>query len=221
MNGTIVILNFHGLGAPGNELPRSEWDYWTSAALFKDILDLVHNRDDVQITFDDSNESDYTKALPLLAAQNVNASFFVVAERINQKGYLTRNQLVSLSEAGMTIGTHGMCHRPWSGLNAQRLYEELVEARSRLEQILQKPVSEAACPFGSYNRRVLTALRREGYKRVYTSDGGRTRQKFWLQSRNTVVQKHKLPEIEQIITHQPQGLSTLWRCAKLTAKRLR
>ena len=47
-------------------------------------------------------------------------------------------------------------------------------------------VIEAACPFGSYDRRVLGELRRAGYRKVYTSDRGPAGRGDWLQPRNTV-----------------------------------
>ena len=47
-------------------------------------------------------------------------------------------------------------------------------------------MTEAACPFGSYDRRVLESLRGSGYRRVYTSDRGTTDAEDYLQARNTV-----------------------------------
>lgn len=221
MSRQIFILNFHGLGTPRQGLSPGERDCWISLKFFGEILDLIRNRKDVQITFDDSNETDHSLALPLLRAGNVVARFFVVAGRIGQGGYLTEHQLVSLAEAGMGFGSHGMYHRPWAGLDAPNLKEELVEAKSRLEQVLQTPVNEAACPFGSYNRRVLGMLRRTGYGRVYTSDRGPARSDAWIQPRNTIMQKHNLSDISRMLAPQPPGLPQLWRRLKLLIKRVR
>ena len=55
----------------------------------------------------------------------------------------------------MGIGCHGMRHRPWRGLDEAALHEELVEAKAVLERIIERPVCDAACPFGTYDRRVL------------------------------------------------------------------
>ena len=51
-----------------------------------------------------------------------------------------------------------------------------------------RPVTEAACPFGSYDRCVLRSLRRHGYQRAYTSDPGTTRLHDWIQ-----VAQHRSP----------------------------
>ena len=86
----------------------------------------------------------------------------------------------------MGIGCHGMRHRPWRGLGETALHEEHVEAKAMLEQVVERPVTEAACPFGSYDRRVLRSLRGSGYRRVYTSDRGTTGPEDFLQARNTI-----------------------------------
>ena len=79
-----------------------------------------------------------------------------------------------------------MLHRRWASLDERRLREELVDAKRVLEEIVGAPVTDAACPFGSYNRRVLRRLRKCGYRHVYTSDRGMTGRADWLQARNTV-----------------------------------
>ena len=62
----------------------------------------------------------------------------------------------------MVIGCHGMRHRRWAGLDEPSLREELVDARAIIEEISGQPVVEAACPFGSYDRRVAHDAARRG-----------------------------------------------------------
>ena len=56
-----------------------------------------------------------------------------------------------------------MLHRPWRELGDSALHEELVDAKRILEDVVGRPVTEAACPFGSYDRRV---LRRAAQRRL-------------------------------------------------------
>ena len=87
----------------------------------------------------------------------------------------------------MTIGCHGMRHRAWRGLDDAALREELVDAKADARGASSaRPVTQAACPFGSYDRRVLRALRGAGYRHVYTSDRGTAAPGDWLQARNSV-----------------------------------
>lgn len=182
----MYILNFHGLGDPPGSISEAERDCWLSPAFFSELLDTFAEGQRVAITFDDGNLSDYTRALPALVARRTIGTFFVVAGRVDQPGYLSRTQILEMLAAGMRVGSHGMHHRPWSLLDAGDLDEELVGARHFLEDIIGRAVQLAACPFGSYNRRVLKALKRCAYAKVYTSDGGPCDPKDWLQNRITV-----------------------------------
>jgi peptidoglycan/xylan/chitin deacetylase (PgdA/CDA1 family) len=221
MSEAIFILNFHGLGPRPPGLPTGEEECWLDQSFFEAILDFVQARKNVQITLDDSNESDFTLALPALKARNMRAKFFVVAQRLGQNGYLSTSHLQALAGEGMKIGTHGMCHRRWTGLNAANLHEELAEAKDRLEQIVGIPIQEAACPFGSYDRRVLGGLRNLGYKRIYTSDEGPAFEDLLIQPRNTVRRIDDLASIQRIINGTPSGLKKLLRGLKLKLKQWR
>ncbi len=117
----------------------------------------------------------------------------------------------------MRIGSHGMRHRAWRGLDDAALGEELVAAKQELERVLGAPVTEAACPFGSYDRRVLAALRRAGYRHVFTSDRGAARRGEWLQARNTIHAGDDGETVRGVLARR----DSLGRRAKLTAKRWR
>ena len=217
----MVILNFHGLGEPASTQSRSDGLYWTDPRFFAAILETVRDRRDVLVTFDDSYESDYSIALPLLKASKMTARFFVVASRMGQSGYLSGKQIQALCAEGMTIGSHGMHHRKWTALSDHELEEEVVEARDRIEQMTGRRVLEAACPFGGYNRRVLRRLRASGFQRVYTSDGGPASAEFWIQPRNTIVRDDDLERVLSIVTEVPSGPRAAWRRLKLRLKRWR
>jgi peptidoglycan/xylan/chitin deacetylase (PgdA/CDA1 family) len=214
-------LNFHGLGDAGRTLPPGEEDYWTDPRLFSDILDTVRGRNDVQITFDDSNESDYTAALPLLKSRKMRARFFVLSERIGQTGFLSRGQIRTLCSEGMAVGNHGMSHRNWMGLGITELRRELVEARDMIEQITGVPVTEAACPFGGYNRRTLRMLNESGYQRVFTSDRGVAQVGAWLQPRITVRRCDDLRQVAGMCSLGYWKTAGIWRDLKLLIKRWR
>jgi peptidoglycan/xylan/chitin deacetylase (PgdA/CDA1 family) len=216
-----IILNFHGIGSPSRPLDPGEADAWLSPSLFESVLDAAMQRDDVRITFDDGNTSDLELALPALQRRGLRATFFVVAGRMGMPGFLSQDDVLALEAAGMTIGSHGMLHRPWRGLDYAGLEAELHDARRMLEDIVQRPVTQAACPFGSYDRRVLRALRSNGYDAVYTSDRGLSRPGDWLQARNTVGAGDDAAVLERILEAQRSPSRVLYGRAKLLAKRWR
>jgi peptidoglycan/xylan/chitin deacetylase (PgdA/CDA1 family) len=215
-----INLTFHGIGEPGRALEPGEAAVWVSRARFLSVLDSVAGRTDVRITFDDGNASDVAYALPALRARGLRATFFLVAGRLDTPGFVDRAGVRALTDAGMTIGSHGMRHRPWRELGDDELHEELVGAKQLLEEVAERPIDEAGCPFGSYDRRVLRSLRRAGYARVYTSDRGTARPGAWVQARNSVGPGDDGGLIERIASGHGRPHQAL-RQAKLVAKRWR
>src|SRR3954452_17033988 len=89
-------------------------------------------RDDVRITFDDGNISDYVHGLPALMERGLNATFFVVGGRIGAPGFLHAEAVRALLDAGMQIGSHGMEHRRWRGPSERELRSELEHSKAAL-----------------------------------------------------------------------------------------
>lgn len=180
-------VNFHGVGEPPLELERGEALVWLPRQRFLETLDALHGRDDVRLSFDDSNRSDVDVALPALLERRMTATFFVLAGRLDDPHHLGVEDLRRLVESGMRIGSHGLYHRDWRRCGDDELDDELLASRRILEAVLGRRVTQAAIPFGSYDRRVVNRARRAaGYERLYTSDGGPARDGSWLQPRMTV-----------------------------------
>jgi peptidoglycan/xylan/chitin deacetylase (PgdA/CDA1 family) len=216
-----INLTFHGIGAPERRLDPGEPDVWLGTDEFRSVLDAVAGRRDVRITFDDGNSSDVKHALPELRRRGLRATFFVVAGRLGTPGFLDEHDVRALAEAGMAIGCHGMRHRTWRRLDDRALHEELLDARRMLEEIVQRPVREAACPFGHYDRRVLRSLGRCGYRRVFTSDRGTARSDAWLQARNTVRPVDGPRLVEDVLARERSPVGAMRRRTKLAVKRWR
>jgi peptidoglycan/xylan/chitin deacetylase (PgdA/CDA1 family) len=219
MSGSLVILNFHGIGIPTRPLTPGEQQVWIHESLFNSVLDRVCRLPSFELTFDDANESDFTVALPALQARGLKARFFVLAGRIGQPGFLSASQLEGLCAAGMTIGTHGMHHRPWAKLDRGELHEELIVARDRLRKMTGSTVDEASCPFGSYNRRVLRSLRGAGYRTVYTSDGVPACSGDWLLPRRSICHGDNAEILLADLSRPLSGPRRIWRQSKLLLKR--
>ncbi len=216
----IVILTFHGIGEPSRRLYPGENRVWLSERAFLSILDVVRDRPDVRITFDDGNASDAVVAMPALIERELVAEFYIVAGRLGAPGYLSAEQLHILSRTGMKIGSHGMMHRPWPDLTDRALDEEIVEARHVLDKVIGVRIDQAACPFGAYDRRVLRHLRRAGYARVYSSDGGHAQPQAWFQARNTVRSTDAASTIERMLVQRQRLARRVFHGAKTLMKRL-
>ncbi|MDX6337464.1 MAG: hypothetical protein QOG05_4804 [Streptosporangiaceae bacterium] len=207
----IVGICFHGIGPPPAGLEPEAHDYFVSADLFLGVLDEAARQPAVRLSFDDGYASDVEVALPAVADRGLTATFFPLAGMLGRPGYLDAGGVRALSAAGMGVGTHGMSHRSWRGLDAGSEHEELAVARSLIGAAAGAPVSAAACPFGSYDRRVLGALRRHGYTQVFTSDRRRARAGAWLQPRYSVRRGDTLETVRETIL-APPPLAERFRC---------
>jgi peptidoglycan/xylan/chitin deacetylase (PgdA/CDA1 family) len=182
------VLNvcFHGIGEPQRELEPGEDVYWITESKYQAILDELATWPDVRISFDDGNASDAEIGLPGLVERGLKAQFFLLAGRLGTSGSIDCEGVQELRRHGMTVGSHGMRHRSWRGLTRPEREEEFVTARDQLAEAAGAPVTMAACPLGQYDRRVLGALRAQGYTTVFTSDRRPARDDSWLQPRYSV-----------------------------------
>lgn len=217
-----LTLCFHGVGTPRRVLEPGEDLYWITEDTFLRVLDEVASWPvPVTLTFDDGNRSDLDLALPALLERGLHARFYVLSGRFDDPGALAPQDVRTLHDAGMTIGTHGMAHTSWRHLSPQRRQEEFVTARTRIEDAVGLPVTEAACPLGRYDRSVLAALRAAGYTRVYTSDRRPGRGGRWLQPRYSLRSVDDVAAVRSAVLDGPSAVQR----AKLEAiglvKRLR
>ena len=123
-----------------------------------------------EITFDDGHISNYDIALPILAARNITATFFItVGWTATRPGYMDWNQLRALHAAGQRIGAHGWSHTLLTHCDNNALTTELNTARLTLEDKLGTAITTLSLPGGRFDNRVLAACRAAGYDRIFTS----------------------------------------------------
>lgn len=123
----------------------------------------------VVITFDDGCETDLTVAAPVLAEAGFRATFYVVVGAIGHPGRLSLRQLRELDRRGGEIGCHSMTHPHLTELDEDQMRLEIQGAKTRLEDMLAKPVDHFSCPGGRWNRKVARIAREAGYLSVTTS----------------------------------------------------
>ena len=222
MPESVINVCFHGIGTPGRELEAGEAPYWITVDTFRRVLDdLASWPAPVRVSFDDGNASDVEIGLPGLLARGLTAEFFVLAGRLGAPGSLDEPGVKELVAAGMPVGTHGMNHIPWRGLDAATTRAELVDARARIAAVTGTPVDAAACPLGRYDRSLLGDLRRLGYRRVYTSDRRAADPNAWLQPRFSIraedtaasfrAQATAVPPLARRAKDAAKGLIKRWR----------
>jgi len=184
----IVFLMYHELELPGRPLIQSEPGYvryilqesyfraqigWLKQHGWKgiDVSAALQYRTEktVAITFDDGCETDLIAAAPILKEAAFLATFYVTAGFIGKQGYMSPSQLRELRSSGFEIGCHSMTHPYLNDLAPESLRYEIVEARSKLEDILGTAVAHFSCPGGRYDDRTLALAKQAGYHSVANS----------------------------------------------------
>lgn len=193
----IIYLMYHELETPGRSLCRMEEGYTryviTQAGFRAHLSHLKangfrgvsvtealnlngHKQREVAITFDDGCETDLLIAAPLLKETGFNATFYMVAGFMGERGYMSERQLRELSESGFEIGSHSVTHSYLTDLDSDRMRFEIAESKDRLEQVTGKRVEHFSCPGGRWNRRVARIAEEAGYRSVVTSRAGINKQ---------------------------------------------
>ena len=93
----------------------------------------------VILTFDDGYTDAYKKALPILLDHKMTATFFVVGDFVGRKGYMTRDQITKLREAGMEIGGHTMSHVNLANQTRENAYTQISNSLVDTEYVFSYP----------------------------------------------------------------------------------
>jgi peptidoglycan/xylan/chitin deacetylase (PgdA/CDA1 family) len=111
----------------------------------------------VSITFDDGLASQFTYAFPLLQAQGLRATFFIVTNYIGYLSYIDEWDLGEYTADGQEIGSHTESHHDLTKLKTNQLYTELSQSQLMLHDLTGQEVAALAYPFGSYDSTVIAA----------------------------------------------------------------
>lgn len=117
----------------------------------------------VAITFDDGFSGNYRHACPILHRLGLNATFFVVTNRIGDAHMLSWENLRNMRALGMAIESHTQNHPLLSTLTEARTREELAGSKAAIEDKLGSPVRFLSLPNGDSNPYYATQAGELGY----------------------------------------------------------
>ena len=135
----------------------------------------------VAVTFDDGFRDNLGVAAPILRSLDIPFTVLVTAAFIRQAEqgdalFLTGAELRDLAGLpGVTVGAHGMSHRPLTRLEQAMLHRELAEAKQRLEDVTGKAVAMLSYPHGAVNALVRRTAVACGFRLAATSFHGLNR----------------------------------------------
>lgn len=135
------------------------------------------DKNSMVITIDDGFAECHSVIAPILLEEKIPATFFLIANCIdnknmmwlnekqylktsvsgiepvselleNQKPYLTTQQIQELNNAGFSIGSHSETHPSCDQLGYEELYEEIVDSSISIEKKIDSEVKYFSYPFG-------------------------------------------------------------------------
>jgi peptidoglycan/xylan/chitin deacetylase (PgdA/CDA1 family) len=135
----------------------------------------------VGITFDDSLESFYQHAVPVLLALKIPATVFAVVDAFGAQPswgagyYLTDERVMSAKNLEslpdlITIGSHTRSHVSLISTKPEMAREEIAGSRHRLESMFNRPITLFSFPHGHLNDALVSQCREAGYQRVFTTE---------------------------------------------------
>lgn len=140
-------------------LPNQLYDY------------LVYNKPlpakPVMITFDDTRGEQYSIGAAEMKKYNFKGVFFVMTVSINRPNYLSKEEIKSLSDSGNTIAAHTWDHHMVTKYAGEDWNTQLVKPKVKLEEIIGKPITNFAYPFGLWNKEAIPEIKKSGYQMAF------------------------------------------------------
>jgi peptidoglycan/xylan/chitin deacetylase (PgdA/CDA1 family) len=116
----------------------------------------------ILLTFDDSDEEQYTIAKTEMDKYRFKGVFFIMTVSLGRPNYMTREQVKQLSDEGHTIGSH-----TWDHKNIKKYIEadwpiQIERPTKLLQNITGKPIYYFAYPFGLWDTAAISGLQKRG-----------------------------------------------------------
>ena len=136
------------------------------------------------LTFDDAYINNLDNALPILQKYNFKAVLYALGDLQIQNNHwdvkhgepahqlMSPEQLKIMFQAGIEIGAHSMTHANLVKLDETSCWQEIIESKHNLENLLGEPVISFAYPYGSYNETVKQLTERAGFRCAVATDRG-------------------------------------------------
>jgi len=156
----------------------------------------------VLISFDDGNENVFLNAFPIMEEFDFSGTVYIISNRLNIDGFLSIEQINTLTNNGWVVGSHGNSHVDVVE-NPYALSDEVAVSKEKLEEALSIKITTFAYPFGKAD-----SLSKDWVKRIgYTAGMGlgiqntHTKNDIWYLSRRQVNSDTTLDEFIQLLSY--------------------
>lgn len=144
------------------------------------------------LTFDDTYDTVYTEAYPILKRLNIPFTMFITKGLVGTKIFITMEHLHELAKEPLsTIGCHGLDHKMFRDFTSEEMERQCREEKEWLEKTFDIKVDSFAFPYGrivevsNSNRRQIANM---NFSLAFSAIEGTIRSIWW-------TGKHYLPRV--------------------------
>lgn len=133
------------------------------------------------VTFDDGYQSVIHNALPILKQNRIPATIFIPSNAFGKQPpwirdsahpfaretVLTEEQLKTLPDDLITIGSHTDSHCRLSNIDTFTFKKEINDSKRKLESLLGREISLISVPYGQFDKKHTKLFKEAGYQRVF------------------------------------------------------
>ena len=168
----------------------------------------------VVITFDDGYLDNLKIAAKILKKYSIQPSLFTVGdlhhpnrqELDNDLPLLSLKQIKQLKTKGWSIGFHTKTHADMRGMSEAEITEEITFSKRKLEKELGFTLKYFAYPRGIYNSKIISIVKKAGFKMAFTVDGDyfQTQDDLYLKDRISMEKDINIDEFSAMLS--PLGI---------------
>lgn len=220
LNG-VPVLHYHSVdGENQASVTRQNFyaqmkylrDHRINVISLHDLVDYLNgkkiiNEESVVITFDDGYKTNYRIAFPILREFKFTATIFLTSGRVGGTSDWERLKGVSelplmswrevreMSNYGIDFGAHTDTHPHLTRISLNKIREEIVLSKKKIEDGLLKPVYFFAYPYGEYNSEVKKLVQEINFTAACSTEPGLNRhsQDFFTLKRSGIFRDVSLP----------------------------
>lgn len=152
----------------------------------------------IMLTFDDTDEDQFTIVRPTLAKYGFKAVYFIMTVSIGRKGkfvnYMSSDQIKQLSDEGNIIGSHTYDHKNFKKYAGKDWEEQLDKPTKKLEDITGKTMTEFAYPYGLWNSQGFPELKKRGFRMAFQLSTKRDEKEPLLTIRRIIASGYWTPK---------------------------
>lgn len=164
-------------------LTDSGWHAMTYEELKQMVEKKQWKQKHFYLTFDDTYDTVYTEAYPVLKRLNIPFTMFVTKGLVGTKSFITTEHLKNLAKDPLcTIGCHGLEHKVFRDFTPEEMDRQCREEKEWLELTLGIKVDSFAFPYGrivevsNSNRRQIAKM---GFSLAFSAIEGTIRSVWW------------------------------------------